>query len=116
MTDYSLGSTFGKAAPRPQTWAGNLGLGDLPNHRSASDIAFGLHPSDTRPEGVERSAHFARVVDSGNQAARCTHDVDAVRQHRDAKPMTEIGVEHNSTIIAMMPVELIEAAKKIAER
>ncbi len=33
---------------------------------------------------------------------------------RRLQTLTEIGVEHNSTIIAMMPVELIEAAKKIA--
>jgi len=35
---------------------------------------------------------------------------------RRLQTLTEIGVEHNSTIIAMMPVELIEAAKKIADR
>ena len=35
---------------------------------------------------------------------------------RRLQALTEIGVEHNSTIIAMMPVELIEAAKKIADR
>jgi len=28
--------------------------------------------------------------------------------------LTEIGVEHNSTIIAMLPVELVHAARKIA--
>jgi regulator of protease activity HflC (stomatin/prohibitin superfamily) len=33
---------------------------------------------------------------------------------RRLQTLSEIGVEHNSTIIAMMPVELIEAAKKIA--
>jgi len=35
---------------------------------------------------------------------------------RRLQALTEIGVEHNSTIIAMMPVELIEAAKRIAEK
>jgi regulator of protease activity HflC (stomatin/prohibitin superfamily) len=35
---------------------------------------------------------------------------------RRLQALTEIGVEHNSTIIAMMPVELIEAAKKIADK
>lgn len=35
---------------------------------------------------------------------------------RRLQTLSEIGVEHNSTIIAMMPVELIEAAKKIADR
>lgn len=33
---------------------------------------------------------------------------------RRLQTLTEIGVEHNSTIIAMMPVELIEAAKTLA--
>jgi regulator of protease activity HflC (stomatin/prohibitin superfamily) len=35
---------------------------------------------------------------------------------RRLQALTEIGVEHNSTIIAMMPVELIEAAKRIADK
>jgi regulator of protease activity HflC (stomatin/prohibitin superfamily) len=35
---------------------------------------------------------------------------------RRLQALTEIGVEHNSTIIAMMPVELIEAAKKLADK
>jgi regulator of protease activity HflC (stomatin/prohibitin superfamily) len=33
---------------------------------------------------------------------------------RRLQTLTEIGVEHNSTIIAMLPVELIHAARKIA--
>lgn len=33
---------------------------------------------------------------------------------RRLQTLTEIGVEHNSTVIAMMPVELIEAARKIS--
>ncbi|MBV9841838.1 MAG: slipin family protein [Sphingomonadaceae bacterium] len=33
---------------------------------------------------------------------------------RRLQALTEIGVEHNSTIIAMMPVELLEAAQKLA--
>jgi regulator of protease activity HflC (stomatin/prohibitin superfamily) len=35
---------------------------------------------------------------------------------RRLQALTEIGIEHNSTIIAMMPVELIQAAKKIADK
>lgn len=34
---------------------------------------------------------------------------------RRLQTLTEIGVEHNSTIIAMLPVELIHAARKIAD-
>ncbi|WP_274517571.1 hypothetical protein [Sphingomonas sp. PAMC 26621] len=33
---------------------------------------------------------------------------------RRLQTLTEIGVEHNSTIIAMLPVELLHAAQKIA--
>ena len=33
---------------------------------------------------------------------------------RRLQTLTEIGVEHNSTIVAMMPVELLHAAQKIA--
>ena len=33
---------------------------------------------------------------------------------RRLQTLTEIGVEHNSTIIAMLPVELVHAARKIA--
>ena len=35
---------------------------------------------------------------------------------RRLQTLTEIGVEHNSTIIAMLPVELLHAAQKIAGR
>lgn len=34
---------------------------------------------------------------------------------RRLQTLTEIGVEHNSTIIAMLPVELLHAAQKLAE-
>jgi regulator of protease activity HflC (stomatin/prohibitin superfamily) len=33
---------------------------------------------------------------------------------RRLQTLSEIGAEHNSTVIAMLPVELLEAAKKIA--
>ena len=33
---------------------------------------------------------------------------------RRLQTLTEIGVEHNSTIIAMLPVELLHAAQKLA--
>jgi hypothetical protein len=33
---------------------------------------------------------------------------------RRLQTLTEIGVEHNSTIIAMLPVEFVHAARKIA--
>ena len=33
---------------------------------------------------------------------------------RRLQTLAEIGVEHNSTIIAMLPVELVHAARKMA--
>ena len=50
------------------------------------------------------------------QAAAMIGETPGALELRRLQALTEIGVEHNSTIIAMMPVELIEAAKKIADR
>jgi regulator of protease activity HflC (stomatin/prohibitin superfamily) len=50
------------------------------------------------------------------EAARVVGSTPGALEMRRLQALTEIGVEHNSTIIAMMPVELIEAAKKIAEK
>ncbi|WP_245647582.1 SPFH domain-containing protein [Novosphingobium lentum] len=47
-------------------------------------------------------------------AARIICDVPGALELRRLQTLTEIGVEHNSTIIAMFPTELLEAAKKIA--
>jgi regulator of protease activity HflC (stomatin/prohibitin superfamily) len=47
-------------------------------------------------------------------AAHTIGSMPGALELRRLQALTEIGVEHNSTIIAMMPVELIEAAKKIA--
>ncbi|WP_216599874.1 SPFH domain-containing protein [Sphingomonas sp. AP4-R1] len=49
-------------------------------------------------------------------AAKVVGSTPGALEMRRLQALTEIGVEHNSTIIAMMPVELIEAAKKIAEK
>ncbi|PZU09274.1 MAG: hypothetical protein DI605_10170 [Sphingomonas sp.] len=49
-------------------------------------------------------------------AAKVVGATPGALEMRRLQALTEIGVEHNSTIIAMMPVELIEAAKKIAEK
>jgi regulator of protease activity HflC (stomatin/prohibitin superfamily) len=49
-------------------------------------------------------------------AAKIVGSTPGALEMRRLQALTEIGVEHNSTIIAMMPVELIEAAKKIAEK
>jgi regulator of protease activity HflC (stomatin/prohibitin superfamily) len=46
-------------------------------------------------------------------AARMIHDVPGALELRRLQTLTEIGVEHNSTIIAMFPTELLEAARKL---
>ena len=51
-----------------------------------------------------------------SEAAGTIGGTSGALELRRLQALTEIGVEHNSTIIAMMPVELIEAAKKIAEK
>ena len=51
-----------------------------------------------------------------SEAAGTIGSTTGALELRRLQALTEIGVEHNSTIIAMMPVELIEAAKKIAEK
>lgn len=51
-----------------------------------------------------------------SEAASTIGSTSGALELRRLQALTEIGVEHNSTIIAMMPVELIEAAKKIAEK
>jgi regulator of protease activity HflC (stomatin/prohibitin superfamily) len=50
------------------------------------------------------------------EAAQIVGSTPGALEMRRLQALTEIGVEHNSTIIAMMPVELIEAAKRIAEK
>jgi len=41
--------------------------------------------------------------------------VSGALELRRLQTMAEIGVEHNSTIVAMLPVELLQAARKIAD-
>jgi len=47
-------------------------------------------------------------------AARVIGEVPGALELRRLQTLSEIGVEHNSTIIAMFPTELLTAAKKIA--
>ena len=65
----------------------------------------------------------ARIIkaEGENEAARQLADAALVigsapgaLELRRLQTLTEIGVEHNSTIIAMLPVELLHAAQKIA--
>jgi len=48
------------------------------------------------------------------EAAALIGGTEGALELRRLQTLAEIGGEHNSTIIAMMPVELIQAAKKIA--
>jgi regulator of protease activity HflC (stomatin/prohibitin superfamily) len=47
-------------------------------------------------------------------AAKTINAVPGALELRRLQTLTEIGVEHNSTIIAMFPTELLEAAQKLA--
>jgi regulator of protease activity HflC (stomatin/prohibitin superfamily) len=48
-------------------------------------------------------------------AARVIGEVPGALELRRLQTLSEIGVEHNSTIIAMFPTELLQAAKKLSE-
>ena len=48
------------------------------------------------------------------EAATTIGSAPGALELRRLQTLTEIGVEHNSTIIAMLPVELLHAAQKIA--
>ena len=49
-----------------------------------------------------------------SKAAEVISSAPGALELRRLQTMAEIGVEHNSTIIAMLPVELVHAARKIA--
>src|SRR5689334_15495309 len=61
-----------------------------------------------RAEGEEQAA--AKLA----EAAKTIHTGPGALELRRLQTLSEIGVEHNSTIVAMLPVELVHAARKIA--
>src|SRR6476646_8938470 len=61
-----------------------------------------------RAEGEQEAA--AKL----SQAAETIGTVPAALELRRLQTLSEIGVEHNATIVAMLPVELVHAARKIA--
>ena len=61
-----------------------------------------------RAEGEQEAA--AKLA----QAAKTIHTGPGALELRRLQTLSEIGVEHNSTIVAMLPVELVHAARKIA--
>lgn len=51
-----------------------------------------------------------------SEAARVIAQVPGALELRRLQTLSEIGVEHNSTIIAMFPTEILEAAKAISRK
>ena len=49
-------------------------------------------------------------------AARIISEVPGALELRRLETLSEIGVEHNSTIIAMFPTELLEAARRLGQQ
>ncbi len=49
-------------------------------------------------------------------AARVIGEVPGALELRRLQTLSEIGVEHNSTIVAMFPTELLEAARRIGQK
>ena len=61
-----------------------------------------------KAEGENEAAHKLA------EAAATIGSAPGALELRRLQTLTEIGVEHNSTIIAMLPVELLHAAQKVA--
>jgi regulator of protease activity HflC (stomatin/prohibitin superfamily) len=68
----------------------------------------------------EKRARIIRAEGEQEAAKKLSQAADTISaspgalELRRLQTLTEIGVEHNSTIIAMLPVELVHAARKIA--
>src|SRR4249919_2723704 len=68
----------------------------------------------------EKRARIVRAEGEQEAAQKLSQAADTISaspgalELRRLQTLTEIGVEHNSTIIAMLPVELVHAARKIA--
>jgi regulator of protease activity HflC (stomatin/prohibitin superfamily) len=68
----------------------------------------------------EKRARIIRAEGEQEAAKKLSQAADTISKSpgalelRRLQTLTEIGVEHNSTIIAMLPVELVHAARKIA--
>jgi regulator of protease activity HflC (stomatin/prohibitin superfamily) len=68
----------------------------------------------------EKRARIIRAEGEQEASRKLSEAADTIAKSpgalelRRLQTLTEIGVEHNSTIIAMLPVELVHAARKIA--
>ncbi len=63
---------------------------------------------------IVRAEGEREAADKLSQAANVISTATGALELRRLQTLAEIGVEHNSTIVAMLPVELIHAARKIA--
>jgi regulator of protease activity HflC (stomatin/prohibitin superfamily) len=69
----------------------------------------------------EKRARIIKAEGEQEAAAKLASAADIIGaspgalELRRLQTLTEIGVEHNSTIVAMLPVELLHAARKIAD-
>jgi regulator of protease activity HflC (stomatin/prohibitin superfamily) len=68
----------------------------------------------------EKRARIVRAEGEEEAAGKLSHAAEVIStapgalELRRLQTLAEIGVEHNSTIVAMMPVELVHAARKLA--
>jgi regulator of protease activity HflC (stomatin/prohibitin superfamily) len=68
----------------------------------------------------EKRARIVRAEGEQEAAAKLSNAAEVIGavpgalELRRLQTLAEIGVEHNSTIVAMLPVELLQAARKIA--
>jgi regulator of protease activity HflC (stomatin/prohibitin superfamily) len=68
----------------------------------------------------EKRARIVRAEGEQEAAAKLSNAAEVISKApgalelRRLQTLAEIGVEHNSTIVAMMPVELVHAARKLA--
>ena len=63
---------------------------------------------------IVRAEGEREAADKLSQAAEVIGTAPGALELRRLQTLAEIGVEHNTTIVAMLPVELIHAARKIA--
>lgn len=86
---------------------------DIPSQmqRAIAREAEAIREKRARIIKAEGEQEAARTI---ADAARTIGEVPGALELRRLQTLTEIGVEHNSTIIAMFPTELLEAAKRLA--
>ncbi|HWU02609.1 MAG TPA: SPFH domain-containing protein [Novosphingobium sp.] len=86
---------------------------DIPEQmqRAIAREAEAIREKRARIIKAEGEAEASRTL---AQAARTIAEVPGALELRRLQTLSEIGVEHNSTIVAMFPTELLEAARALA--